>query len=190
MHLSIYADYGIPMKFSKTFLALLGALFLTISPSSFAEERDIGALTCSDVKQSSEDEIGYIASWTLGYADGKANKTVLAMDVIDELTKYCNKSANSDSNLLKATMAAAKRAKITSSDEDMKDVTCSDFISDPSNIPYIVFWVDGYLSGLSDNTTLDDEWIGELSGQLASYCKDNRNRSVIDAVDYVIEQAQ
>ena len=73
-------------------------------------------------------------------------------------------------------------------DMDMAKITCNDFLSQKEDdIVSVVIWVDGYLSAKSGDTVMGQEWMKKLSMNLASYCKQNGNKTLMDAIDALPE---
>ena len=73
-------------------------------------------------------------------------------------------------------------------DIDMAKIKCSEFLSQKeSDIVSIVIWVDGYLSAKSDDTVMGNEWMKKLSMNLASYCKQNGDKTLMDAINALPE---
>lgn len=69
-------------------------------------------------------------------------------------------------------------------DMDMAKIKCKDFLSQKENdIVTIVIWVDGYLSAKSGDTVMGEEWMKKLSMNLAGYCKQNGDKTLMDAIN-------
>ncbi len=54
-------------------------------------------------------------------------------------------------------------------------------------MPLIIMWIDGYLSAASDNTVMDDNYTKELGVHLGTYCKQNPDATIMDAMDSIGE---
>lgn len=70
-----------------------------------------------------------------------------------------------------------------SEEQDVAMIKCSEFLQSGNNIPLLIMWIDGYLSAASDNTTFDDAYSEELGNKLGSFCKDNADASIMDAIN-------
>lgn len=64
---------------------------------------------------------------------------------------------------------------------DMASMTCNDIESE-EDATYIIFWLDGYLSAETGDTTMSEEWIEELGNRIISACQSNPNQSLLDIV--------
>lgn len=62
---------------------------------------------------------------------------------------------------------------------DMANVTCNEITSEEEAV-YMVFWLDGYLSAESGDTTLSDDWINTLVNELHEACAANSNARLLD----------
>lgn len=68
-------------------------------------------------------------------------------------------------------------------DIDVAKVPCKSFLSEKDQLPLMIMWIDGYLSGKSDNTTLSNEWIEKLGKHLGEYCAKNPEKPIMDAIE-------
>ena len=66
---------------------------------------------------------------------------------------------------------------------DMLKITCKEFAEDKENMPMMIMWIDGYMSGTSGNSNMDQEWIEELTSHMVSYCRQYPSRSVGQAIE-------
>lgn len=66
---------------------------------------------------------------------------------------------------------------------DMSKVTCKDFLADKENMPMMLLWIDGYMSGKSDNTVINEEWMAKLGAHMGSFCGQNPTKTVMEAMD-------
>lgn len=66
---------------------------------------------------------------------------------------------------------------------DMAQLLCADFIANEDEIPFTMFWLDGYASAVSDNTVMTDEWMQEFSMHMVSYCTDNPDMTILDGLE-------
>ncbi len=69
---------------------------------------------------------------------------------------------------------------------DMAKFPCKDFAALPQTnaeaLKYTIFWVDGYLSAESEDTTIDEEWLATLTKNMLTYCSANPGKTVMDAM--------
>lgn len=68
-------------------------------------------------------------------------------------------------------------------EQDVAKITCKDFLGAKDNIPMMLMWIDGYMSGKSDNTVISDEWMEKLSTHLGTYCGKNSDKTIMDAME-------
>ncbi len=95
--------------------------------------------------------------------------------------------------LILASMAAAMflSAPIVASAEepvDMSKLSCEDFLKgDESKIGMMLMWIDGYMSGKSDNTMMDNAWMQKLGTHMGKYCASNPKKTIMDAIENMPE---
>ena len=67
---------------------------------------------------------------------------------------------------------------------DFSKITCEQLISwsitDPRNIAY---WISGYYNGKRDNTIIDPQGFKDQADKVTDYCRGNRARTVMQAVE-------
>ena len=68
-------------------------------------------------------------------------------------------------------------------DQDVAKITCKEFVGAKENIPMMLMWIDGYMSGKSDNTVISDEWMEKLGMHLGTYCGKNPGKTIMDAME-------
>lgn len=71
----------------------------------------------------------------------------------------------------------------TATEVDMHSFQCHQFINNPKAIPYVTFWIDGYVSVLAENVILQEEWLVSLTEHIHQVCSSNNNASVIDIIN-------
>jgi acid stress chaperone HdeB len=75
------------------------------------------------------------------------------------------------------------RAQVTI---DVSKITCEQFISWSVTDPrYIILWLHGYHNGKRNNTLVDQESLKEDASKVRDYCRSNRERTVMQAVETV-----
>lgn len=72
---------------------------------------------------------------------------------------------------------------VMASDVDMTQYSCKELIDSKNDIPFIMFWIDGYMSALSENAVMSSEWMQELTEHYMSYCKKNPKHTIMDAME-------
>ena len=50
-----------------------------------------------------------------------------------------------------------------------------------------VMWIDGYMSGKSDNTMMDNAWMEKLGTHMGKYCASNPQKTIMDAIENMPE---
>ena len=48
-------------------------------------------------------------------------------------------------------------------------------------------WIDGYMSGKSDNTMMDNAWMEKLGTHMGKYCASNPQKTIMDAIENMPE---
>ncbi len=90
--------------------------------------------------------------------------------------------------LLPAFLAAfmAFAPSIQAEETDMAKIPCKEFAASSQNdMTMLVFWIDGYLSGISDNTVLSEEYITELTTHMVNYCTKNGSHTIMQAIEAI-----
>lgn len=65
---------------------------------------------------------------------------------------------------------------------DMKEMTCKELITmDEDSAGVMLMWLDGYLSGITGDTTFDGKEFGSFAGSLGEFCAKNPDSKVLDA---------
>jgi acid stress chaperone HdeB len=65
---------------------------------------------------------------------------------------------------------------------DMKDLSCKELIEmDEETAGIMLMWLDGYLSGVTGDTTFDGAQFGTFAGSLGEHCAKNPADKVLDA---------
>lgn len=70
-------------------------------------------------------------------------------------------------------------------DIDMSTYTCKDLIEDQGAIPFMIFWIDGYMSAMSESYVIGVDWMESLTEQIVTYCHRNPSNTVMAAMDAV-----
>lgn len=94
----------------------------------------------------------------------------------------------STSLLVPVSGLAAKKSQ--SQNIDFGSITCGEFLEDISkssseDAGVVLMWIDGYLSGVSGDTTLDWKNLEKFSTDLVAYCGNKPKIKVLDAAEAV-----
>ncbi len=65
---------------------------------------------------------------------------------------------------------------------DMSKATCNE-VTNEQELMMIVFWLDGYLTAKTGDTTLSTEWITELTASVIAACNKNPNTKLMSIVE-------
>lgn len=65
---------------------------------------------------------------------------------------------------------------------DMAKATCND-VTNEQELVMIVFWLDGYLTAKTGDTTLSTAWIEELTAAVMTACNANPNTKLMSIVE-------
>jgi acid stress chaperone HdeB len=69
---------------------------------------------------------------------------------------------------------------------NMHDLSCGELITmDEESMGVMLMWLDGYLSGVTGDTTFDEKEFTNFAGALGEYCVKNKTSKVIDASNQV-----
>ena len=72
-------------------------------------------------------------------------------------------------------------------EQDVAKITCKEFLGDKDNMPMMLMWIDGYMSGKSDNTMMDNAWMEKLGTHMGKYCASNPQKTIMDAIENMPE---
>ncbi len=74
-------------------------------------------------------------------------------------------------------------------DTDIAKLPCKDYTAaSKPDMTNMLMWVDGYLSGKSDNTVINEEWMTKLAMHLVKFCTANSGKTLMDAIDALPEE--
>ncbi|WP_295384442.1 HdeA/HdeB family chaperone [uncultured Thiodictyon sp.] len=68
-------------------------------------------------------------------------------------------------------------------DYDLAKMTCAEFLDDKDTTAMMIFWIDGYMSAESKDTTISDEWMKKLGTHMGEFCGEHPKKSIMDAID-------
>ena len=84
--------------------------------------------------------------------------------------------------LLAACLALPATTLAAGDDIDMAKVSCEEFLNSGSNMTMMLTWIDGYMSGISDNTVISNAWMEKLGAHMGQYCSKNSGKTIMDAI--------
>lgn len=114
-----------------------------------------------------------------------ANPVILAFTVRENAMKLSVLWAGViAAGLMCSSAAFAKESKDVTI--DMKASTCKDVAElDEESAPYFLIWIDGYLSGVTGDTTFSTKEFKRFVDELAKYCAKNPETGLLDAAKKV-----
>jgi hypothetical protein len=66
---------------------------------------------------------------------------------------------------------------------DMSKIVCSNLVSaDADTISHIIFWIDGYMSGMDKTTVTDLGGLGKATELVLNSCKKTPKKTVFDVI--------
>lgn len=84
-----------------------------------------------------------------------------------------------------ATLAAAA-APARAEPVDMSTITCAQLMSmKQDEISFILTWVQGYMAGAQEETSMDPDALGKSVTDTVAYCQENQEMSVMNATKEV-----
>jgi acid stress chaperone HdeB len=73
-------------------------------------------------------------------------------------------------------------------DTDVAKLKCEDMMKgSEESVGMLVLWVDGYMGGVSDNTTLNMDWVKKLGTHIGQFCAANPAKTLMDAAEAMPE---
>jgi hypothetical protein len=85
--------------------------------------------------------------------------------------------------LIGASTLPSAQAQVTI---DVSKITCEQFITWSLTDPrYVVLWLHGFTNGKRNNTLVDQESLKEDAAKVRDWCRLNRERTVMQAVEVV-----
>ena len=171
------------MKTSFLALLLCAFMLVAVTNKAHATETDMGKIPCKEFSTSSLENKQMMLFWAAGFLSG-SNDTTLFNDewikvLAGHLNSYC--STNPTAPLI-SSFDSLPEVDVDGG-EDLLKTPCSEIANSTEDLTLTIFWVDGYLSALADNTLMDDEWIEILATHFGTYCKANPKKTVGDAID-------
>jgi hypothetical protein len=69
---------------------------------------------------------------------------------------------------------------------DMSTITCAQLMSmKQDEISFILTWVQGYMAGMQEETSMDPDALGKSVTDTVAYCQENQEMSVMNATKEV-----
>ena len=69
---------------------------------------------------------------------------------------------------------------------DMSTITCAQLLSmKQDEISFILTWVQGYMAGTQEETSMDPDALGKSVTDTVTYCQENQEMSVMNATKEV-----
>ena len=66
---------------------------------------------------------------------------------------------------------------------DMSTITCENLMSmKQDEVSFVLIWVQGYMAGTNDDSSMDPEVLGKSVTDTVTYCQENKSTSVVNAV--------
>lgn len=90
-----------------------------------------------------------------------------------------------------AALMLASPAAVSAQETDMAKLSCQEFMTAASNEQHmgiLLAWIDGYMSAVSENTVMSDEWMGRLGQHMATWCQANPQNTIMDAMEAMPEE--
>ena len=166
----------------KLLLSLLMCACMLAPTSNKAHATDMAALLCKDVLAYPADQGGMVVIWIDGYLSSQSDNSVLSNEWIAALGthigQYC--AANPTAPVMDALDSLPETE--VSGGFDMLALPCEQFLASPADITNGIFWIDGYMSAASENTSMDDAWVKKLGTHLTTYCAANKTKTISDAM--------
>lgn len=66
---------------------------------------------------------------------------------------------------------------------DMAKIKCNEFTASQENALYLTFWLDGYMSGESDNTDVSAQYMEKFAGYLNEACTKAPGKTLMEVKD-------
>ena len=87
-----------------------------------------------------------------------------------------------------ATLAIAS-APSRADSVDMSTITCENLMSmKQDEVSFVLIWVQGYMAGTNDDSSMDPEALSESVTDTVTYCQENKSTSVMNAVKATAEE--
>jgi hypothetical protein len=72
---------------------------------------------------------------------------------------------------------------------DMSTITCENLMSmKQDEVSFVLIWVQGYMAGTNDDSTMDPEVLTKSVNDTVTYCQANKSTSVVNAVKATAEE--
>jgi hypothetical protein len=65
---------------------------------------------------------------------------------------------------------------------DMSTITCQQLLAmKPDEVSFVLIWVQGYMAGTEEETSMDPDALGKSVTDTVTYCQENTEMSVMNA---------
>ncbi|WP_442583390.1 HdeA/HdeB family chaperone [Mesorhizobium sp. ASY16-5R] len=82
--------------------------------------------------------------------------------------------------------AALSAAPASSEPVDMSTISCAQLMSMKADeVSFILTWVAGYTAGTEEELSMDPDVLGKTVGDTVTYCQENAEMSVLNAIKEV-----
>ncbi len=67
---------------------------------------------------------------------------------------------------------------------DLGSMACAQFLKGNKDATKMMLtWIDGYMSALSSNTVMSEEWMMQLATHMTTYCTKHPSKTIVDAIN-------
>lgn len=168
---------------SKIFKYLLVSIFLlliVIAMMTDGGKTSIANISCSEIELLQDSDRLSILLWSDGYLSAERYNTSFSEEFLSEIyiniINYC--SSNKDGDLLSAITESELYKKYYNFDFG------SMYLSDVDSMS--MYWIDGFLSAISENYVTDEQWLTDLASIISDYSSNNKNATIKDFLDFII----
>ncbi len=75
-------------------------------------------------------------------------------------------------------------AIVQANETDLGKVTCQQFLDGNKNSKKMMLtWIDGYMSAVTKNTVMSEDWMVRLATHMTGYCTENPAKVIMDAIN-------
>lgn len=169
----------------KLFLLVCLFVVMAMPAQSYAEDTDMGALTCETFNTYPEDAKTMLIIWIDGYMSGEADVTISSEAWFGHLATHmvAHCAANPAVTFINA---ANEVAEFDIQDgEDVLATPCAEILAnanDPQESSSLLMWVDGYLSSLQDNLIMSQASFQQVGEHIGAFCQTNQGATLGDAL--------
>ena len=149
------------------------------------DQSDVATVPCNEFSDFDGSTKSMMVMWIDGYVGGSTDNTEFGHEwyarLFQHMIDYCK---SQPSATMMSSINALPKPKLNGQrDFDFLQYTCETFNLEESSRMMTIFWVDGFLSAQNDNTMIDDTWIEELSSHIVTFCQNNPDGNLSDALN-------